>query len=168
MRASWTVAMSALTTFAVVLLLAGPAGAGYIQGDSRRLTIALHSLDNTYTYCGRGYATVGDSASPADGQAFVRATFWFPGSCGSTNGDYVMTAGKLGAFVVYMRNGTVCGSTNPVFSSVATARFGVGAVVCSNPAGGQVWNTYGSDLIWRPQANDYELGNTYTTPSQTY
>lgn len=145
-------------------LLAGPAFAGYVASSPVAFTYQLIG-DHGTSYCGRAQAKIGDSANPADTQAFTRAAYWYA-TCDGTPGVTV-GPGWLGARAYEYRSGALCGSTAEAYNSGSTSLFGVGGVKCTNPSGTQTFETTGYHLIWSDQSDTYATGFTYS-PRQSY
>ena len=92
-------------------------------------------------HCGEGRSGMGTSTNPGEGWGYVRTRLNSPSPC---NGAiHAVPAGYLGAATrAWRRNsGTstwvLCSTTGTAYTANAWSSFGVGALLCSNPAGSQ-------------------------------
>jgi hypothetical protein len=81
-----------------------------------------------------------------------------------------MPGGYIGANADGYINGSYCGSTGFYYNSGPASGFGVGAQLCSNPAGSQVFDTVATGTIWDYVYStwQYVYTNSLTSPNQNY
>jgi hypothetical protein len=117
------------------------------------------SPDSVYSACSRA-----DIVATADNKAYT-SSFTTLGACAGT---YSAAAGWLGARAFGFRDGNYCGSTSWHYNSGSTWEFGVGAKLCSNPAGSQSFHTTADSRAWKPYSLSYADHAWVTSPSQNY
>lgn len=142
--------VSALLLVVILTLAVGPALATASSGRIYKGTV------NGYRVC-----TESVIRDVADNVAYTST--WDFTSC---NTPRPIPAGWIGAAAVGYRDGSYCGSTGMLYSSVYTYQFGVGSHLCSNPGGYQSFHTVASSQIWNGQF--YVQFTIVTSPSQSY
>lgn len=130
---------------AVVLSLSFPlaALAGFVYSTwwpppaLKNLVLTSHP---THLHCGEGRSAIGTSTDPGEGWGYIR-TRTMAGTC--SGAIHAVPAGYLGAAVRAWRTNpgsstfALCSTTGTAYTAQAWSEFGVGALLCSNPAGAQ-------------------------------
>jgi hypothetical protein len=107
-------------------------------------------------------------ADVAENKAFIRSAP-SPHECGPE--QYTMPSGWLGAKADGYLDGAYCGTTGWTYSSSDTHLFGVGAFLCANPSGSQVFHTIAWGTVWAKQSNGtwiYASPMDVVSPNQNY
>lgn len=107
-------------------------------------------------------------ANVAQNRAYIESNT-DPHRC-NTSYAYNMPGGYIGANADGYINGSYCGSTGFYYNSGPASGFGVGAQLCSNPAGSQVFDTVATETIWDYVYStwQYVYTNSLTSPNQNY
>jgi hypothetical protein len=144
-----------------MVLMASPASATATSGYIYKLTTGPYGgsyVDNCLK---------ADIVDVADNRAWIRSAF-SPNHCGAP--VYWMPSGYLGIRAWGYRDGFVCTSTGFYYNSSSQYEFGVGAVLCGNPAGSQVFHTSADAQVWTLIGGSwqYTFVGSVSSPNQNY
>jgi hypothetical protein len=125
--------------------------------------LATASSGRIYKGTNGGVATCTEAVirDVADNAGYT--TTWDYTSCTTA---HALSAGWLGAYASGYRDGAYCANTGWAYSSTLTHSFGVGAHLCSNPAGSQAFNTIAISKKWT--GTGYLTYSSTASPSQNY
>ena len=118
------------------------------------------SPNGTYNVCAQAWIY-----DTADNVAETISQDW---NTGCWNDNDSQSSGWLGAKALGYRDGGYCGSTGWYYNSVSTWKFAVGAYLCSNPSGTQVFKTKADSRAWDDGENDYDDYLQVQSPNQNY
>jgi len=94
----------------------------------------------------------------------TRAYYNYPCSSSRT-----MSTGYLGTKAWGYRDGSYCGSSGYYYNSSSATGYGIGMVLCSDPAGTQAFHTTALGRIWEtwgPDPDKYYYVGSVVSPSQ--